>query len=465
LKSNEEIRLAGTMPEPIGAHRDRQGGRRKKTARGWFWFSFYNLIIIPLLFAAMEIARLFLPKVRDGIRERRGLFSSLHTAASKLEPGRRFVVIHCTSAGEFEAARPVIASIKERLPAVKVHVTCYSPSGMKLLKKAEEVESYSYLPFDDLRSARRFFQILNPAAFLIVKHDVWPNMVWAASSRNIPIFWINANLHSRTRRLKPLSRCLNRSFLREIDEILTVGDDHALRFARLVSPAQVHVIGDSRYDRTLERARMPVDGAEIKVLGEKLGALRVIVAGSTWGADQRILIPVFAKLKNEYHDLRLILVPHEPKEEFLADTQDYLEGYGLSYSFYTKLNGEQKASDVYVVDKVGVLASLYRLAWAAYIGGAFGKGVHSVLEPAVYRLPLFFGPNYYMSHEAAGLVQRGGAWTVASAPELEERLRSLLDEARNWETAAQASGDFVRNGAGATERIVAHLERYLSGGT
>ncbi len=452
------------MPSQTSSHREGDEVRRSEAVRGWFWFYFYNIVIIPLLFAAMEIARLFLPKVRDGIRERRGLFSSLRDAGSKLEAGRRFIVIHCTSAGEFEAARPVIARIKEHLPALKVHVTCYSPSGMKLLKKAEEVESYSYLPFDDLRSARRFFRILDPAAFLIVKHDVWPNMVWAASSRNIPVFWINANLHSRTRRLKPLSRCFNRSFLREIDEILTVGDDHALRFAQLVSPARVHVIGDSRYDRTLERARAPIVNAETTLLEEKLKSHRVIVAGSTWGADQRIVVPVFAKLKREYPDLSLILVPHEPKDEFLSDTQDYLEGYGLSYSLYTKLNGEQQASDVYVVDKVGVLASLYRLAWVAYVGGAFGKGVHSVLEPAAYRLPLFFGPNYYMSHEAAGLVQRGGAWAIASSQELEEKLKLLLDETRNWEAAAQASCDFVRNGAGATERIVAHLEQYMSNG-
>lgn len=462
---DEEIRKAGSRTAPAKAHCAKNGMRREKAACGWFWFYFYNIFIIPLLFAAMEIARLFLPKVRDGIRERRGLFPSLRAAGSKLESGRRFVVIHCTSAGEFEAARPVIAKIKERLPTVKVHVTCYSPSGMKLLKKAEEVESYSYLPFDDLRSARRFFRILNPVAFLIVKHDVWPNMVWAASARNIPIFWINANLHPRTRRLKPLSRCLNRSFLSVIDEILTVDDDHAVRFSRLVSPSRVHVIGDSRYDRTLERARMPMVGAETRALEEKLKSHRVIVAGSTWGADQRILIPVFAKLKNEYHNLRLILVPHEPKEEFLADTQDYLKGYGLSYSRYTELKKEQQTTDVYIVDKVGVLASLYRMAWVAYVGGAFGKGVHSVLEPAAYRLPLFFGPNYYMSHEAARLVQRGGAWSVASSLELEEKLQLLLEDARKWDTAAQASGDFVLMGAGATESIVAHLEQYLAVGS
>lgn len=425
------------------------------------WSTLYNLAIIPLLYSVMQIAGLFNEKVRLGIRGRKGLFAELAQAKAALEPGRRFIVIHCASAGEFEAARPLLTALKQRLPGVKAHVTCYSPSGMRGLSKAPEVESYSYLPFDNRASARRFLKILEPAAVLIVKHDVWPNLVWEASRANIPVFWVNANLHLKTRRLKILARGFNRSFLNCLTEVLTVSPEHAGRFKKLVDADKIFITGDSRYDRTLDRlAGSTAKATEVIPTGWREGR-RLIVAGSTWGPDQRLLIPVFVQLKQTWPDLRLVLVPHEPSPGFLQDTAVYLEGHGLSGMRYSQLNGSLPDADVLIVDKVGVLASLYRAAWAAYVGGAFGHGVHSVLEPAVFNLPLFFGPRHYMANEASALIAAGGAWCVTGAADLETRLRKLLEDQAAWNAAAQASGNLVRAGAGATMRIIDHLEKVL----
>ncbi len=426
-----------------------------------FWSFIYNIIVIPVLLLGMQAARFFNPKVREGIRGRRGLFGRLLQARAELEPGRQFIVIHCTSAGEFEAARPLLAALRQRLPQLKAHVTCYSPSGMRALLNATEVESFSYLPFDDFFSARRFFRILKPAAFIIVKHDVWPNMVWAAAQCGLPVLWINANLHIKSKRVKFFFRGLNRSFLEQIDEILTVGDDHAQRLARIASVAKIHVVGDSRYDRTLERFTQISQASANLLPARWKGSGKLILGGSTWGPDQRLLIPVFAALKKDHPDLRLVLVPHEPKAEFLADTIFYLTGYKLSYLLYSSLTNESDPTDVLIVDKVGILAGLYQEAWAAYVGGAFGEGVHSVLEPAAFNLPIFFGPKHYMSHEAGYLIQRGGAWSVRSALELEKKLRKLLEDKSAWNAAARISGTVVRSGAGATGRILNHLERLL----
>ncbi|RJP77196.1 MAG: hypothetical protein C4524_08715 [Candidatus Zixiibacteriota bacterium] len=426
-----------------------------------FWYGFYNLVCIPLLYVGMQVARIFTPKVREGIRGRVGLFRRLAQARDALEPGRRFVVIHCASAGEFEAARPLLGALKKRLPHLKAHVTCYSPSGLKPLSRAAEVESYSYLPFDDRRSVRRFLDLLDPAAVLFIKHDVWPNMVWAAQARGLPALWVNANLHSHTRRLSFPFQGMNRAFLDRLSAILTVGDDHALRLSRLVNPGVIEVTGDSRYDRTLERMAGAASPAQHLPEAWSQGR-RVIVGGSTWGPDQRILVPAFARLKSDFPDLRLLLVPHEPGEEFLTDTAAYLEAYGLTHARLTRLNGTSPDAEVLVVDKVGILAALYRSAWAAYVGGAFGHGVHSVLEPAVFHLPLFFGPKHYMSHEAGALIQRGGAWEVGSPADLEARLRLLLHDEQAWKRAAEASGGLVQNGAGATDRILDRLERLLA---
>jgi 3-deoxy-D-manno-octulosonic-acid transferase len=426
-----------------------------------FWFILYNLAVIPVLYVGMQIARFFNAKVSEGIRGRAGLFHRLAKAKSDLEPGRRFIVIHCASAGEFEAARPLLTALQQRLPHLKAHVTCYSPSGMRGLSQAPEVESYSYLPFDDWRSTRRFLKSLDPAAVLIVKHDVWPNLVWTAAKMGLPVLWINANLHRKTRRLGFWAKSFNHSFLNHLAEILTVSQDHAERFRRLVDADKIVVTGDSRYDRTLDRLAQSQGNPLQNLPGEWLDHRRVIIGGSTWGPDQRLLTPVFARLKTAFPNLRLVLVPHEPALEFLNDTLAYLEGYGLIGALFSQLNGQTPAADVLIVDRMGLLASLYRVGWAAYVGGAFGHGVHSVLEPAVFHLPLFFGPNHHMSHEAGTLIASGGAWCVSSADELENHLRTLLEDEAAWQAASQASGGLVRAGAGATGRIIDHLEKVL----
>jgi 3-deoxy-D-manno-octulosonic-acid transferase len=154
-------------------------------------------------------------------------------------------------------------------------------------------------------------------------------------------------------------------------------------------------------------------------------------------------------------------VPHEPHEDFLGDSDYYLRSFGLRPIRYTQLDGQLPPSDVLIIDQVGILALLYRVAWVAYIGGAFGEGVHSVLEPAVYGLPLFFGPKYYMANEAQVLIQRGGAVAVSAAADFENALRTYLQDEDVCKRAAQESENLVKRFSGATERIVDHIEEII----
>jgi 3-deoxy-D-manno-octulosonic-acid transferase len=273
--------------------------------------------------------------------------------------------------------------------------------------------------------------------------------------------WINANLHEGTRRLALYGRGFNRSFLEHLTAILTVSDAHAIRLSQLIIPTKITVAGDSRYDRTLERMVHSAEKGDEVLPKAWFEGKKVIVGGSTWGPDQRIVVPAFAALKKDYPDLYLILVPHEPHEEFLSETDYYLRSFELRPIRYTQLDGQLPPADVLVIDKVGILALLYRVAWVAYVGGAFGEGVHSVLEPAVYGLPLFFGLKYYMANEAQALVQRGGASSVASAEDFERDLRTYLEDSTIRNRAAEESGNMVKRFSGATERIVDHINKII----
>jgi 3-deoxy-D-manno-octulosonic-acid transferase len=296
---------------------------------------------------------------------------------------------------------------------------------------------------------------------IFVKHDVWPNMVWAGIDAGIPVIWINANLHEKSRRLGLLGRGLSRSFLNDLTAVLTVADSHALRLTKLLSPEKIEVVGDSRYDRTADRMSQTEQTGSQLVPASWTEGKKVLLGGSTWGPDQRVLIPAYAELKKEFPELYLILVPHEPHPDFLADTDYYLYGKGLRPVRFSQLNGDLPHSDVLVVDRIGILANLYRSAWVAYVGGAFGEGVHSVLEPAVYSIPLFFGPRYYMSHEAQALLECQGAKCVSSSGELETGLRQYLEDRTAWQRTAEASRKLTQSGQGATERIVDYMQKII----
>jgi len=423
------------------------------------WFLVYNVAIIPFLYISLQLARLFNKKVNAGIKDRAGLFDQLKEIQKQIPENNIVIVIHCASAGEFEAARPIVKELHDKITNAWIHVTFYSPSGKKPISNAEEVDSFSYLPFDSFFAAKRFFDILKPGTFIVVKHDIWPNLIWETARRSIPSFWINANLHRRTRRLTWFGKGLNRSFLEALTGVLTVDEEHAVRFSELISPLNISVLGDSRYDRTRRRMELARENTEILIKDQLLDNRKVIVAGSTWGPDQRIVIPAYAELKKIYPELFLILVPHEPHEAFLSETTQYLRGYGLNPIRYSQLNGGLSHVDVLVIDKIGILAALYQYAWIAYVGGAFGDGVHSVLEPAVFGIPVFFGPKYYMA--AISLVRHQGGHSVESSDELRHLLESYLKNEEFYATDAGNSQKLVDRGFGATERIVNHIKQYL----
>jgi 3-deoxy-D-manno-octulosonic-acid transferase len=429
-----------------------------------FWFLAYNLVILPALYFGAQIAGLFNHKVRESIRGRRGLTDRLREIKSKLPANRKVIIIHSASAGEFEAAKPILAAIRHSMPHLHIHVTCYSPSGMRPILKADNLDSFSYLPLDDYFSVRRFFRILKPVAFIFVKHDVWPNIVWAAARYNVPCLWVNANLHQETKRLNFYARGLNRSFLDHLSVIMTVDESHALRLAQLADPARIEVAGDSRYDRTLARAGQIDTGDKKAIPPGWFAGKKALVGGSTWGPDQRILAPAYAHLKKRFPDLFLVLVPHEPHDEFLADTELYLRGFELQSVRLSQLNGELPVTDALIVDRLGILAAIYRNAWVAYIGGAFGEGVHSVLEPAVFGLPLFFGPRYYMSHEAQALVERGAAHSISTTADFENKLLTFLLDKEAHKKASTESRQLVQRGSGATLKILERLEQLMAKG-
>lgn len=423
-----------------------------------FWRQLYSSFIIPSLWLLIRFIGIFKKKIKRGIKGREHLFASLEQQVALLGSRER-IWFHASSMGEFEQAKPIIAELKNRYPRTAVIASFFSPSGYEHSKKYHLADVITYLPFDTMRNAARFVEIVRPLAAVMVRYDVWPNHIWELQDHGIPTLIANATMRERTLRRLPIVRNFHHYVYQSIDRILTVSqqDVHAFRHFALTRPS-LEAIGDTRYDQVLERS---TESKKRRLIPEAiLEAKLVLVAGSTWPEDEEILLPVILSSQKAVPNFLSIIVPHEPTVGHLEQLEDALGSHTkpIRFSALNEYRGEQ----VIIVDSVGMLMNLYTYAHVAYVGGSFKQGIHNVLEAAVYGIPVIFGPRHKNSQEPLILVEQGGGFVVNNEHEMRRTLLNLIEN----ETARRAAGAkaerFVKNHAGATKRFIHHLESYMA---
>jgi 3-deoxy-D-manno-octulosonic-acid transferase len=413
----------------------------------------------PLALAGVRVSSLFLPKMREAIRGRagyqerwRGLQASLREAP---------VMFHVASVGEFEQARPVISAVRRSHPDIPVIVTFSSPSGYHFWKKREAAEGndvhfVDYLPFDRARSMRFCLDAAKPRLLVFVKFDLWPNLIWEARARAIPVALIDATLSPSSKRLSGPGRWFYRELYSALNPILAISKEDAARFAQSApGHAGISVCGDTRFDRVMERW----NGRARDVLPLPDDGALTLIAGSTWPPDEARLLPALTRLMREITTLRVVIVPHEP----LASHIDPLRRWALDQGLSVRATSESDArpARVILVDTVGVLAEAYAHAHVAYVGGAFSTGVHSVIEPAIAGLPVVFGPRHDNSFEAGQLLRSHAAISVTTEEETYAALERYLTNEPERGKAGAAASAYVMGQLGATQKCMAALSPYL----
>ena len=416
------------------------------------WRIIYNGIVFPTIQLAAQIISLQNPKFRRAIRGRRGWKERLRTAVGQFRSRSPVIWIHAASMGEFEHAKPIISELKSRFPKSSLVLTFFSPSAHDHVSSYPGVNIIEYLPLDSRKEVTRFYEILKPTIGLIVKHDTWPNLCWLAHDRNIPLFLVDASLPKNSNRLR--ISAFSRSVYRSFREILSVSPDDAIRFERIThDKSKIKVMGDTRYDQVFSRSQKAKE--ETIIPAKILKGKTVAIIGSDWPEDDQHLLPVLKQLFNSRNNLLAILVPHEIEERQYQSIEHELVDV-IRLSNILQYQGQR----VILVDRIGVLAGLYSIGHLAFVGGAFSTGVHSVMEPAVFGLPVFTGPKIENSHEAGELVTRGGAFVIRSSGELLESWTKLLSNETHRLQAGKRSSDFVRQNLGATRWLVDHLEPF-----
>ena len=367
-----------------------------------------------------------------------------------LPPGPR-IWIHCSSLGEFEQGRPFLEALRERHGDLVIVLTFFSPSGYEVRKNYALAHAVCYLPLDGPHAARQFLDAVRPAAAFFVKYEYWHYYLEELSSRRIPVFGVA----SVFRRNQVFFRWYGGFFRRMLQRFthFFVQNQASAEYLAGIGIDRVTVCGDTRFDRVLQVARQ---AAALPALDRFAAGHSVLVAGSTWPGDEDLLARALPSLPG----WRLLIAPHDVHPHSLARLQRLFPDHALLSGLPAGAAGDVS---VVIVDSVGLLSSLYRYGTAAFVGGGFGKGIHNVLEAAVYGRPVFFGPRYEKFNEAVDLVRLGGAFHVTTSGELGSQLKFLAAEPDRMRSAGQAAAAYVAGRGGATARILSQLERTAGG--
>lgn len=418
--------------------------------------TFYNRIVLPAIWGGSRMLAPFIPKIRSGLQGREGLAQRVADFRSSI--GELPVILfHCASAGELEALKPLAREFNR--DQVKLAVSYFSPSARTVVQNSSEFDFADYSPVDSRRGVAEYYEALRPSVIAITKHDIWPEFVWQAQDREIPAFLINGNFHAQSMRLWPVVRQFHAAVYQGFSEIMTVSEDDAAQARRIVGTSvKVSAIGDSRFDRVIDRVqkKLPLpEGLEALCRGH-----RVIIAGSSHADDEQLLIPVLPKLNNLSASWRVILVPHDPSPKARRRIIDLCSQYGLKVRDMDRPSGNG-SEPVILLNRTGVLADLYRLADVAYVGGGFGKGIHSVLEPMAGGVPVACGPNIVVSNEARVAKAERILTVVQSRPALESWLHDLLTQTAKLQSLRAQVKQFVDSRAGVSLRISRTLSEAL----
>jgi 3-deoxy-D-manno-octulosonic-acid transferase len=364
----------------------------------------------------------------------------------KIKSGDHVVWMHCASLGEFEQGRPVLEALKLKNPGLKVVLTFFSPSGYEVRKGYTGADIVCYLPPDTPRNAARFINLVNPGLVIFVKYEFWNNYISELYRKNIPLFLISAIFRPDQHFFKWYGSFF-RGMLKKF-RMIFVQDEGSLVLLESIGIENGMLAGDTRFDRVVQIAGA---AKNIQALEDFRGNEKLFLAGSSWKPDEEII----AEYINSYPgSMKWVFAPHEIDKANIERLEKLFKVKCVRFSEFTEESVEAR---VLVMDNIGMLSSAYRYAYIAAIGGGFGKGIHNVLEPACWGIPVIFGPNHTKFMEAVELLEAGGAMSFKNYDEFKTILDRWLTDKQAYSDAASAAGRYVNDNTGATDLILQYI--------
>jgi 3-deoxy-D-manno-octulosonic-acid transferase len=403
----------------------------------------YNAVIYLIILVA-RLASPFNKKVKQW---RAGTADWRSLTTIKTERSGKRIWIHCASLGEFEQGRPLVEAIRKMDQDAAITLSFFSPSGYEIRKNYNKADAVCYLPPDTSRNAREFISKVNPDLVIFVKYEFWYNYTRELQKKGIKLYLISGIFREGQHFFRSYG-----GFFRGILRFFTwffVQDDSSAQLLKSIGFKNVTVAGDTRFDRVLEIAAA---SRELHVLRDFRGEEKLFLAGSSWEPDEKIM----ARYIKAYPErLKWVFAPHEIGEDNIKRLENLFGD--LKTARYSRYTGADRNARVLIIDNIGMLSSAYSYAWVAAVGGGFGKGIHNILEPACWGIPVMFGPAHKKFREAGTLLEAGGAGTYSDYETFAKILDGWFTDEDSYRKAALAAGDFVRKNAGATQKIISAI--------
>ena len=420
-----------------------------------FWRIIYNLILLPLLFAVFCFGSLFNGKIRAGMIGRFRSYQDLKSFRVRIGIEKTIYWFHASSHGEFEQVKPVLAGLKEVEPFSFSVVSFFSPSGYNHVND-EHIDCKIYLPFDFPWLIRKCLNVVQPKKIILAAYDVWPNMIWVSKSIGIQSALFAAQFSEGTSKLSPVIRNFYRNVYGSLSAIYTISEQDNKSLQRILYPMKhpiVRVLGNPRYDQVKQKAdKFTAERTESVLLRPKR-----LLAGSIHLEDEHVILDSIVNLMEDISDLSLIWVPHEPSDRIVSEAEFFFRSKNFTTGRLGLKNPNEIETRVIIVDTIGKLSQLYWDGQVAYIGGGFSSGVHNVMEPAIARLPVFFGPHYKNFIEAKELIADGGGFSIENGMDLYQGIKNLFEDRVAFIKASYAATEVIHRNLGSATRVVRNL--------
>ncbi len=425
--------------------------------RSWLTGFVYSYIFISVTYVLFVLFSLVNGKARRGLKGRKNLFNRLRDGLSTV-PEERRVWFHASSLGEFEQAKPIIEILKQS--GFHVIVTFFSPSGYEYSRKYPGADYLTYIPLDTRRNARKFIALVKPCAAVVMRYDLWMNHLDAARSFGTKIVLADATFPTALFHRAGFLKYFYRRLYGLPHAILTTTAEHKKLFDSFLGSESSSVVGDTRFDRVYGRSITNNVVQRVPFTIDK-SRRKVLILGSIWREDLEVLGSGINRMLDRLPDLTVLVVPHEPSREEV----EFLRTVFPDARVLSELNGHG-ANDFtsLIIDRVGILTQLYVMADVAYVGGGFGAGVHNVLEPAVYGMPIVTGPRIERSDEALKLLQTGALFYIQDEAGAYRVLDRMIENDAARKEAGRIARDFVDRHLGASAQVAAKVKELCVAG-
>lgn len=395
----------------------------------------------------LPIVSFFSPKMKLFVDGRKQTFSILNKA---IKPKDSVIWFHVASLGEYEQGLPIMNVVKELFPTHKIVLSFFSPSGYEVKKNSTLADAVVYLPLDTTKNGREFLNLVHPELAIFIKYDFWPNILNELKKREIRSLLISGGFREDQKFFKSKINWFKRP-LYAFDHFF-VQNKKSKELLNSIGFNNVTVSGDTRFDRVANQLQQ---NNKLDFIEEFVDGKLCLVAGSTWPEDEVFLKEYILQNKK---DFKIIIAPHHIEQDRI---RDFIKNTKVSTVLFSEKEGKQlKDHDVMIVDTVGLLSKIFSYADIAFVGGAVGKtGLHNILEPATFGIPIITGINFEKFPEAKELQKLNGLKAVSSASEFESDLNELVGNPELRMRTGEINRKYIQDNVGATQMVRSYLKR------